>query len=73
MDKQMNGKFQKIVAAILIILQLIILSQLQELRQDVERVEGNIGSIWDRMEDQDIKWYQWVEEYRQNEGIVTED
>ena len=57
-------KIKYSVAAIIIILQLAIIVQLCEIKHSVDQLYGLCGSIWDRMDDQDIKWYEWVEEYR---------
>ena len=57
-------KIKYIVAAIIIILQLAIIVQLCEIKHSVDLWDGLCGKNWDRMDDQDIKWFEWVEEYR---------
>lgn len=69
----MRHNIRYIFVAIVIVLQLITIAQLYEIKHTVDQLYGLCGSIWERMDDQDIKWYQWMEEYRQNEEIVTED
>lgn len=69
----MKNKIMYILMAIVIALQLTTIMRLSEIKHSLYQLDGLCGSIWDRMEDQDIKWYQWLEEYRENEETVTED